>query len=128
VRLVLLIAVAGALGAVARYGLGGLVHKWAGAGFPWGTLIVNLLGCFALGLLMRLSLDNAVSDETRLMIGTGFLGAFTTFSTFGYETLRLLETGAFGLAAANAAGSLILGLGCVWLGGVAARLITGGAG
>jgi CrcB protein len=126
-RLIALIAVAGALGAVARWGLGGLVQRWAGADFPWGTLLINLLGCFALGFLMHVSLNSTMSAETRQMIGTGILGAFTTFSTNGYETLRLLQEGAWRLAAGNIAGNVVAGILLAWLGMVTARLILGGA-
>lgn len=126
-RLIALIAVAGALGALARWGLGGLIQKWTGAEFPWGTLIINLLGCFALGFLMHLSLNSTMSAETRQMVGTGFLGAFTTFSTFGYETVRLLSEGSWKLAAGNIAGNVIVGILMAWLGIVSARLFVGGA-
>ena len=76
------IALAGAAGALARYGLSGLMHRFLGAAFPWGTLAVNLVGCFLLGLLLEVSRQSGwVSPGFRTIAGIGFLGAFTTFST-----------------------------------------------
>ncbi len=87
----LLIAVAGSLGTLARYGLGGLVQSYAGKVFPWGTVAVNLCGCLLFGLVWS-SLENRLpgSIETRSIILIGFMGAFTTFSTFIFETRNLL--------------------------------------
>ena len=90
----LAIGLAGALGALARYGLSGWVHRFAGPDFPAGTLAVNLAGCFVLGLLTELARHVGwVSPEVRVWVGIGFLGAFTTFSTFGVETFRAAEAG-----------------------------------
>jgi fluoride exporter len=87
-----LIAVAGALGTLARYGLGGLVQEHSGRVFPWGTVAVNLLGCFVFGVFWS-SLEERwpASGETRTIILIGFMGAFTTFSTFIFETKKLME-------------------------------------
>jgi len=113
----LAVAAAGALGALARYGLSGLVHRWAGPSFPWGTLVVNLLGCFLLGLLATLSVERwTLSATSRAAVLIGFLGAFTTFSTFSWETLQLLREGAVARALLNAAGSVLLGLVAAWAG------------
>ena len=113
----LAVAAAGALGALARYGLSGLVHRWAGPSFPWGTLVVNLLGCFLLGLLATLSVERwTLSATSRAAVLIGFLGAFTTFSTFSWETLQLLLEGAVARALLNAAGSVLLGLVAAWAG------------
>lgn len=106
----LLIALFGAAGAVSRYA----VDSWAsGAGtqFPIGTMTVNVLGAFALGVLIALTTERLVDDENwRLALGVGFLGSFTTFSTYAYETIRLTEDGAIGLAMANAIGMVVIGL------------------
>jgi len=107
------IALAGAAGTLARYGLSGLMHRLLGAAFPWGTLTVNLIGCCLLGFLLELSRQTGwVSPDFRTIAGIGFLGGFTTFSTFGVETYRAFETGDW-LAAtlnllANVAGGLLL--------------------
>ena len=111
------IAVAGALGALARYGLSGWVHRFAGPGFPSGTLSVNLLGCFLLGLLTELARHGGwVSPELRVWVGIGFLGAFTTFSTFSYETVTLLRDGDWTRATLYTGLSFALGLTAVLIG------------
>lgn len=121
---VLAVAVAGAAGALARWGLA----TWTGQrfpGFPWGTLLVNVTGSFALGLLFILLTERTgASATTRLAVTTGFLGAYTTFSTFSLETARLLEDGAFGQAGLNILASLALGLIGVWLGIALGRAIS----
>ena len=106
-----LVATGGAIGATARYVVGGLVSSRTGAGFPWGTLIVNVLGAFLLGLLMALSTERAVvSTAWRTFLGIGVLGGFTTFSTLSFETVRLLEQGALLVASANMLGSAVVGI------------------
>jgi len=117
---VLVVGVGGFLGAIARYGLSGLVHRWYDGPFPLGTLVVNLLGCFVIGGFMTLVEERQLfAANTRLFVTIGCLGSFTTFSTLGYETLELLRRGSVGLAAGNALGSLAVGLLAVWLGRVA---------
>ena len=114
---ILAIALAGALGAVARYGLSGLVQLWAGPRFPLGTLTVNVLGCFLLGLLATYSLDRwSISPTTRTALLIGFLGAFTTFSTFSYETLALMREGAVWRAALNVLLSVVVCMAACWAG------------
>jgi len=104
-----LIAIFGAIGTLARYGLQGVVP--ARAGFPYGTLLVNLLGCFFLGLLGQFTLNRMViSPDLRMAIAVGFFGGFTTFSTFGWETAKMLEEGAWIRASAYVAASVIIGL------------------
>ena len=117
------IALAGSLGALARYGAAGAVQRLFGDEFPWGTLVVNALGCFAFGMVWALAEDRLViSGETRFILLTGFLGAFTTFSTFAFETSDMLRDSQWMLAAANLGGQNLLGLFCVFLGFAASRL------
>jgi CrcB protein len=122
----LLVGLGGFLGANARY----LVARWAdasvGGRFPLGTLLVNVAGSFFLGLLGALVVARVVpgADALRLALGVGFLGAFTTFSTFEYETHSLLEDGLWLAAAANVALSVFLGLIAIRLGMVAARSLS----
>ena len=118
------IAVAGAMGALARYGLEGAVsRRWPGA-FPWGTFVVNISGAFAIGIVFVLLTERVSVDPwLRSTITIGFLGAYTTFSTLSFESYRLLEDGAIGLALANTLGSLAAGLGAVYLGVAAGRAI-----
>ncbi len=116
-RTIIGVAIAGAAGALPRYGLGGLIGNRFPSGFPWDTLIINVSGSFALGFLFIVLTERlAVSAEVRSSITIGFIGAYTTFSTFSLETFRLIEDGAVGLAAVNVAVALALGLMAVWLG------------
>ena len=101
------IAVLGALGALARFGIDGLVSERVRSDFPFGTLVVNLTGSFALGVLV----GAAVSHRLMLVLGTGFLGGYTTFSTWMVESERLGEAGAVPGLLANLALSMLLGLG-----------------
>ncbi|HKK07915.1 MAG TPA: fluoride efflux transporter CrcB, partial [Gemmatimonadota bacterium] len=112
----LYIAAGGALGALARYGLAGWVHAWSGSGFPWGTFTVNLTGAFLLGLVARLLTGLAATPSVRAFAVIGFLGAFTTFSTFSYETAALLRDGEWLPGFAYAAGSVLLALVGTFLG------------
>jgi fluoride exporter len=116
VRIALLI-VFGAVGTLARYGLQGLVQERTGSSFPFGTLVVNLLGCFLLGGIMEYALAHVtIPPEWRIGITTGFFGAFTTFSTFSWETTRMLEDGEWTRASAYVLASVIGGLAAVFLG------------
>ncbi len=110
------IAAGGAVGALARFGVSNLVHQLVGRGFPWGTLLVNVVGSLAMGLLYVLFLDRITSVEWRAAILVGFLGAFTTFSTFSIETFNLMESGEYLRAGANALLSVTLCLAAAWLG------------
>lgn len=119
-----LVGIAGAAGAVSRYGIGILAERSLGSHFAFGTLLVNVLGCLALGFLLELDRGTTlVTHPLRMLLAVGFLGAFTTFSTFGYETLRYVQDGATHLALLNISANLILGLGAVWLGFMSARQI-----
>jgi CrcB protein len=104
-----LIAIFGAIGTLARYGLQGVVPFRGG--FPYGTLLINLLGCFFLGLIGQFTMNRMViSPDLRIAIAVGFFGGFTTFSSFGWETAKLLEEGAWTLATAYVSTSVIIGL------------------
>ena len=104
------VALGGALGALARYGISGWVYDRMGESFPWGTLVVNLVGCLALGLVIRWLQVSAVAPELRPFLTIGVLGAFTTFSTFSYETVALLQEGQWLRAGLYMGGSVVLGL------------------
>jgi CrcB protein len=120
VNQLLLIGAGGALGAVGRYWMSTLVYQLAGRGFPWGTLAVNLLGSLLMGIFYVLLVERLVSNgDLRALLMVGFLGAFTTFSTFSIETLMLIEEGALLRAAGNALASVI---GCVIATGVGIML------
>ncbi len=122
-----LVAFGGAAGAVSRYLVSGWSYRLLGDRFAYGTLIVNVAGCFLLGVLMQLSLaTDILPRHARMVLGVGFMGAFTTFSTFGYETFRYLEDGSWWLAAANVIGNLVLGGMAVWLGVFISQMIWGG--
>ncbi len=112
-----LVAVAGAVGTLARYGLSNWVQKVGGEKFPWSTLVVNLLGCLLFGLVFALAEERQlISARLRLVLLTGFMGAFTTFSTYGFETAALLRSEQWGIALANIAAQNVLGMGAVFLG------------
>lgn len=103
-----LIGLFGGFGCISRYLVSGWVHAWLGRDWPYGTLTVNILGSLLLGLIMEGSLRTALlGPEVRMGITVGFMGGFTTFSTFSYETVRLLEDGSWLLAGANATANLI---------------------
>jgi CrcB protein len=120
----LAIAAGGALGAVARHGLSLATARALGAGFPWGTLAVNVLGCLAIGVAFAV-LDARPSDPTlRAFVMTGVLGGFTTFSAFALDAHGLTEAGFPGRAAAYVAASVALCLAACWIGAAAARRLT----
>lgn len=107
----LLIAVFGALGTLARYGLQGVVQLRSGSTFPYGTLLINLSGCFLLGLIGQLTLNRLViSPDWRLAIAVGFFGGYTTFSSFGWETAKMLENGEWLRATTYVGASVVVGL------------------
>jgi len=107
----LLIAVFGAIGTLARYGLQGLVQVKMGSTFPYGTLAINLTGCFFLGLIGQFTLNRLViSPELRMAIAVGFFGGYTTFSSFGWETAKMLEAGEWLWATTYVATSVVFGL------------------
>ena len=108
--------VAAGAGAVARYLLDGFVQDRRSGPFPWGTYVVNLTGCFVLGGVTGVGLYHDLGATVRTVIGTGGLGAFTTFSTFAFETVRLAEEGVVDAALRNVAGTFVVGLAAAGLG------------
>jgi CrcB protein len=116
------IAIGSALGGVSRYLVGGLVQRATGAGFPTGTLLVNVTGSFLLGLFLRYGLETpTLTPELRAFLTIGFCGGYTTFSTFSYEAVALLEDGQWSRAAFYMGASLLLSLAATLLGLLAAR-------
>jgi fluoride exporter len=120
----LIVGIGGFIGAIARYGLSGLVHRYTTSTFPFGTLAVNVIGCLFIGVFLYLA-DSRLTfpPAVRMFIGIGLLGAFTTFSTFGFETIRLLGDKEFTLALSNIGANVFLGLGAVWLARTVLRMI-----
>jgi CrcB protein len=117
----ILICCGGAVGTGARYLLGGLVIRWVGPDFPYGTMLINVLGSLLIGLVQQVGLSTLAIPETlRLVLAIGVLGGFTTYSSFSYETLKLVETGSWGAATAYVVLTTAL---C--LGGCAAGLSLG---
>jgi CrcB protein len=113
----LMICAGGAVGTGARYLLGGWAQRALGTGFPYGTLIINALGSFFIVIIMHLSVARGViSPDVRLVLTTGVMGGFTTYSTFNYETIRLFQDGALGLGALNLAATVLV---CLLAGGLA---------
>ena len=115
------IAAGSAIGGASRYLLGGVVQRAAGSGFPIGTLVVNLTGSFLLGLFLRYAMDTPLTPEWRAFLTVGFCGGYTTFSTFSYETVALMEDGQWSRAAVYVGLSLVLALAATMLGFAAAR-------
>ena len=125
---IIFLAIAGALGALSRYGLSGLIQRLSGAGFPYGTLAVNVLGSLVIGFVMQIGLNTDIIPRTlRVTITVGFLGAFTTFSTFSYETVGYLQDGAWLLASVNIISNLGLCLISTIIGMALGRIVAGGA-
>ena len=118
------IAAGGSLGAVMRYAMSNVVYSWLGRGFPYGTLSVNVIGSFLIGIAFVLLTEKlTLGSEVRAFILIGFLGAFTTFSTFSLETLTLLQQGSLVKAVANILLSVLLCLIATWGGMVLAKAI-----
>jgi CrcB protein len=103
-----LIAIGGAIGSVARYSVGRAVQGLSGNGFPMGTLVVNIVGCFLIGVFVRFLLNMQTSPELRALLVVGFCGGFTTFSTFSYETVGLIEAGDYARAASYVVASVMI--------------------
>lgn len=124
IQKLLWLALAGALGTLARYGLSGWVQRGANSGFPWGTLAVNALGCFLFGLVWTLTQERLpIPGAVRAVVLIGFLGSFTTFSAFLFETDQMLEQSQWLLAGLNVTGELAAGLAAYLSGAALGRLI-----
>jgi fluoride exporter len=120
-----MIALGGSAGAIARYVLGSYVGNRAGSLFPYGTMIINLSGSFVIGLVMTLIAEHSnVNRNVLYLVAIGFIGAYTTFSTFEFETLRLVQDGQFIAGLTNVAVSVVIGFAMVWLGVVAGRMLA----
>jgi CrcB protein len=117
-----MVALGGLIGTLARYGVGVTAERWLGRGFPFGTLTVNVVGCFLIGLVGCIShKSHALPPYLVTAINVGFLGGLTTFSAFGNETFRHFEAGRTGVALASLAANLLLGLTAVWAGDAAGQ-------
>jgi CrcB protein len=133
-RMFAVVAVGGALGSMARYWLSGFVQRLAlplvspglssgSSPLPWGTFVVNVIGCLVFGVIVSLAEARAAIGPTgRAFLLVGILGGFTTFSSFGFETFQLLRDGQMGLALVNIGGQVVLGLAALWFGYTLARL------
>jgi CrcB protein len=120
----LLIAIGGALGSIARYWVGSSIAGRMGIRFPYGTLIVNITACVVIGFSMTyLGRRAELNPAWRFLIPVGFVGAYSTFSTYEWETLSTMRAGAFVMAAVYALGSFALGLAAVWAGSVMGEII-----
>ncbi len=116
------VAVTGGIGSVCRLVLDGVIRARTGGPLPWGTITINLTGSFVLGVVTGLAVDHVVSESFRMVVGTGFLGGYTTFSTASFETVRLLQQRRWTSGVVNGFGVLVgatcaAGLG-LWLGGL----------
>ena len=120
----LLIGIGGAIGAISRFGVAEMAKRFSSGPFPFGTLIANLAGCFLIGILLG-SGQAEKSEPLRLGVGVGFLGALTTFSTFGAETISNAQDGNWAVAIGNVSANLVLGLACVALGMIVAKKLFG---
>lgn len=122
----LLIALGGAIGSVLRYLTGGVAARWLGVEFPYGTLIVNMVGAFIIGVVQEIGTESLlISDDVRLFLATGMMGGLTTYSAFSYETIRLLELGAWPQAGGNVVITTAVCLILCFLGISTGRLVLG---
>jgi len=124
-----LICLGGAVGTGARYLLGGVVARWAGPDFPYGTLLINVLGSFLIGVVQQVGLTSLlIPDTLRLVLAIGVMGGFTTYSSFSYETIRLLEAGSWLAASVYVALTTALCLACCVAGLSLGRVLIEGKG
>jgi CrcB protein len=119
-----MIAIGGALGSIARFQVAAMIQARVPVGFPYGTFVVNVTGCLIMGFATALLTDRlVVHPNWRFLIPIGFVGAYTTFSTFELETFRAVSENAWPIAAANVGGSIVAGYAALWIGFVAARVL-----
>lgn len=118
------VGAAGFFGAMSRYWLDGWISRLVGGGFPWGTLVVNMTGCFLVGLVTTVLTERLLPHPTvRIAVTVGLIGAYTTFSTFAYEALRQIQDGALTVAVVNVVASVLGGIASAWLGVVTGRAV-----
>lgn len=121
---VFLVFLGGGIGAMARYGLQGVVHGVTGTVFPYGTLVVNILGSLIIGFLLTFFEERfLVNPSLRVFLAIGVLGGFTTFSSFSYETMALIRDGSYLLGTVNILGSIVVCLGATWGGMIIGKLL-----
>ena len=118
------IGVGGFAGAITRYAIGVYIGSRYGVGFPYGTFVINVSGSFLVGLILTLLARTTASPYWRYLLPIGFIGAYTTFSTFEYETLQAIQDGQLVTGLLNVTLSLIVGFGAVWLGSALGRIFT----
>lgn len=120
----LVVGVGGFLGAIARYMVGTYIGTRYGVRFPYGTFVINMSGCFLIGFILALLARSTASQYWRYLIPIGFIGAYTTFSTFEYETLRAVQDGQITTGLLNVALSVIVGYAAVWAGAAIGRVLV----
>ena len=120
----LIVGVGGFLGAVARYIVATYIGSRYGVRFPYGTFVINMSGCFLIGFIDTLLARTTASQYWRYFIPIGFIGAYTTFSTFEYETLRAVQDGQFTTGLLNVAFSVVVGFVAVWAGAAIGRVVV----
>ena len=119
------VGLGGALGSIARYVVGLVVYERMGTRFPYGTFVINISGCFVIGLVLTMLDDRlGLSPAWREALAIGFVGAFTTFSTFEYETLRAVQHGQAATALTYVVSSVVLGFAAVWAGATVGRVLA----
>jgi CrcB protein len=119
------VGLGGFLGAIARFWLGGYISNRLGTRFPYGTFVINITGSFLIGLIITLLAENTHwNPNWRYLIPIGFIGAYTTFSTFEYETLRSVQDGEYLVAFLNVSLSVVVGFASVWGGVIAGRMLA----
>jgi fluoride exporter len=121
----MMVGIGGFLGAIARFWLGGLVYQKMGTRFPYGTFLINISGSFFIGFILTILTERThLSPNWRYLIPIGFIGAYTTFSTFEWETFGAIRDGAFLVAGLNVGLSVVLGFIAVWLGIISGRFVA----
>jgi fluoride exporter len=121
----MMVGIGGFLGAIARFWLGGLVYQKMGTKFPYGTFVINISGSFLIGFILTILTERThMSPNWRYLIPIGFIGAYTTFSTFEWETFGAIRDGAFLVAGLNVGLSVVLGFIAVWLGMISGRFVA----